>query len=673
MGFQAERDIYDVPATPPFARTTKLQNPTIETTIRLSAKDSGPYFEIEEAVFFGISHPLGDPQVFTHRAALKLTTQCFDLWIHRCRLTLLPSGVSQTYGWDNSDESGSVSSMSSGRKATHCHICRQEEKPTKPPKWRCSRCGGTSTGTNISTSTSTSTSTRPSWQNVMLRSSPFSHSSPKPLDSESRLHKPVPLDELTEFHPTSNNTCEVYGCTTLAFRNTDGVRVCKRHEVETRHKSATSQKLGVAMKTATLPRSNKKSKLYPLKPEHNAQALKRKRSSGVQKIAGHSGSSRSLGEGVTHRSPSSIVSNTHLGSNNINGANLENRHIYEQPETPEYEPPPPILDNSPSPWLSVGENPESQLVEEARANRESSTIYVDVPGQWIHWDEATRKGNQKSPRTIVPEDASIRKGLQTISPPESSGPQDSRHGSSSGAPATPSAEEYPLEVSESGLTVQNAEAGNTIKLNVKPEHHENKPSDDAPKPPSNPEIQGSINEELPNSTDKADITASKLDPIEVTQQTKKSSFDESVLDRFLSAQIREIPSPRSNSFNLLNGQQWAHIDPREAWPTEANPDWLAEKQKEVEARPKRKANFGKVLTVQNIKERRENGWHIHQNKALPTRDYKGYGHIEELFAVKGIEELEPSVRNGVLVMAEKAFDENGKRRKKNSIRVFPVS
>lgn len=169
-----------------------------------------------------------------------------------------------------------------------------------------------------------------------------------------------------------------------------------------------------------------------------------------------------------------------------------------------------------------------------------------------------------------------------------------------------------------------------------------------------------------------DVSVARPDSIEAIRRAKAHRFDESVLDKFLAPPIQTNRTPQPNTFDIINGQRWGHIDPRQAWPAD-NVDWLAEKQKEIEARPKRKANFGKVLTVQNIRERREHGWQVHQNKELPPRDYKGYGHVEELFAIKGIEELEPSVRNGVLVMAEKVIDESGKRRKKNSVKVFPVS
>lgn len=38
MAFLLDRDIYEVPATPPFVRASRPQNPSMETTIRLSTK-----------------------------------------------------------------------------------------------------------------------------------------------------------------------------------------------------------------------------------------------------------------------------------------------------------------------------------------------------------------------------------------------------------------------------------------------------------------------------------------------------------------------------------------------------------------------------------------------------------------------------------------------------------
>ncbi|KAH8821160.1 hypothetical protein F5884DRAFT_745490 [Xylogone sp. PMI_703] len=505
----------------------------------------------------------------------------------------------------------------------------------------------------------------------MLRSSPFSQSLPRSPDPKIKAQRPIPLNELIEPTP-----CEVYGCTTFAVRSMDGVKVCRRHEVEPRHKPTPTQKQGVAMKTATLPKVNKKAKLYTVKLEHDSQTLKRKRSSGLPKTVTSSETSKDVGESVLSRVPSTATMTAEVGSNNANRAASNIQRLCEQPETPEYEPPPPTLDNSPSPWLSVVENPESQLAEEARANRESSTIYVDVPRQRTSQNEASRKDNKKQSKEIVGEHLSpARKALPTISPPESSAPRTSPHGSTSGILATPPIEESTHELIEENLASRNIGSSKLTKLDVKPEHFEDGPSHNSSRPLCSPVESALVGneKEIVSIIAENDIPASTAESIEVTPKAKRVAFDESVLDRYLSMQTQTALSGGLNSSSSLLGQPWGHIDPREAWPKEANPDWLVEKLKEIEARPKKKANFGKVLTVQNVKERRESGWHIHQNKALPARDYQGYGHIEELFAVKGIDELEPSVRNGVLVMSEKAFDESGKRRKKNSVKVFPVS
>jgi hypothetical protein len=50
------------------------------------------------------------------------------------------------------------------------------------------------------------------------------------------------------------------------------------------------------------------------------------------------------------------------------------------------------------------------------------------------------------------------------------------------------------------------------------------------------------------------------------------------------------------------------------WPQRKSREWLDEKQREIAARGWRKANFGKLLTQQVIKERQERGWGIHQNR-----------------------------------------------------------
>ena len=78
------------------------------------------------------------------------------------------------------------------------------------------------------------------------------------------------------------------------------------------------------------------------------------------------------------------------------------------------------------------------------------------------------------------------------------------------------------------------------------------------------------------------------------------------------------------------------------------------------------------LTPQSIKKRKEKGWGIHQNKDLEDdeKSKDAARALEELFGLRDIDDLEPSVRNGQLVMVEKSVDEEGNSRRKGA--VYPV-
>ncbi|TAQ91509.1 hypothetical protein B7494_g228 [Chlorociboria aeruginascens] len=151
--------------------------------------------------------------------------------------------------------------------------------------------------------------------------------------------------------------------------------------------------------------------------------------------------------------------------------------------------------------------------------------------------------------------------------------------------------------------------------------------------------------------------------LETMRPQKAAEFDQSTLDSFLASQARE---PDSNPSQL-----WGHVDPRGLWFEEHTPEWLEAKKAEIQSRGGRKTNFGKHLTAQVIKERRERGWGIHQSREALDDGEEAARPIKDLFDIK-LSDMEPGLSDGQLVMKEKSVDENGKKRKKNAIKAFPV-
>jgi hypothetical protein len=161
----------------------------------------------------------------------------------------------------------------------------------------------------------------------------------------------------------------------------------------------------------------------------------------------------------------------------------------------------------------------------------------------------------------------------------------------------------------------------------------------------NPEIEVPLVAAVPHS-------------LEAQRQQKAETFDNSALDSWLAKQSLPIEDTQPAPKELVESQIWGHIDPRAAWPKEPSAEWLFEKRQEIEARGGRKANFGKLLTAQVVKERQEKGWGIHQNKDVVDneRSEDSARALEELFGITNIDGLEPGIRDGQLVMAEKAVE-----------------
>ena len=102
--------------------------------------------------------------------------------------------------------------------------------------------------------------------------------------------------------------------------------------------------------------------------------------------------------------------------------------------------------------------------------------------------------------------------------------------------------------------------------------------------------------------------------LEQQQQQRAESYDPSVLDAWLKKQSDSVEHSQPTPSELLKSQLWGCIDPRKVWPKEHSAEWLADKRKEIEARGGRKANFGRLLTPQVVKEGKGNGCGVHQNK-----------------------------------------------------------
>ena len=164
------------------------------------------------------------------------------------------------------------------------------------------------------------------------------------------------------------------------------------------------------------------------------------------------------------------------------------------------------------------------------------------------------------------------------------------------------------------------------------------------------------------------------DSVEAKRKRKAAAYDGSILDVFLAKQRDAGPDVQPTAQELFKTQIWGHIDPRIAWPKELPPGWIEEKRREIDARGGRKANFGKLLTARVKKERQDKGWGMHQKKDVVhterTNEHKK--HLEELLGIKDLDEYDPGVRDGHLVMIERMVDQNGRRKRKGAPRVHPV-
>jgi hypothetical protein len=168
-----------------------------------------------------------------------------------------------------------------------------------------------------------------------------------------------------------------------------------------------------------------------------------------------------------------------------------------------------------------------------------------------------------------------------------------------------------------------------------------------------------------------DETANNLNQ----QNQDPTQFNIAELDFYLAAQAEQESGFQTTTQELLKTQIWGHIDPRVVWAEEKDEEWLAEKRCEIDARGGKKANYGKLLTTQVRKEREQKGWQIHQNSEALSGHIvaETARHMEELFGIKGMDDLIPGVRDGQLVMTEKSVDiEAAKRKRKAALKYYVV-
>jgi hypothetical protein len=148
-----------------------------------------------------------------------------------------------------------------------------------------------------------------------------------------------------------------------------------------------------------------------------------------------------------------------------------------------------------------------------------------------------------------------------------------------------------------------------------------------------------------------DGTAVTLPPSGLQAKHKPDAgvYDESFLDSFLYA---KPITKKSTLTEIADKMHWTHLSPRNKWPEVREEGWFERKQAEIKARGGRKAQFGKVITAEIFKERREKGWEKHQNKPLSVTN--------RFFDPPGMpEKVEPILVSGKLAMADATPDAKG--------------
>jgi hypothetical protein len=151
--------------------------------------------------------------------------------------------------------------------------------------------------------------------------------------------------------------------------------------------------------------------------------------------------------------------------------------------------------------------------------------------------------------------------------------------------------------------------------------------------------------------------------MQAKQKERVNAYDETILDSFLYAKpVMKKPVPLSE---IADKMYWTHLSPRNKWPEVRDECWLERKQAQIQARGSRKAQFGKVITSEILRERLEKGWEKHQNKPLSESD--------PFFDPPGMPEvIEPILVNGKLAMADATLDAKGRKPRRVTRKIWTV-
>lgn len=151
---------------------------------------------------------------------------------------------------------------------------------------------------------------------------------------------------------------------------------------------------------------------------------------------------------------------------------------------------------------------------------------------------------------------------------------------------------------------------------------------------------------------------SQLQPanfVESSRRVNLFSEKEHNLDQYLAA--FKPSSARQDVVSIADAEKmaWGHINPRIAWARDGK-GRRREQRQDIATRPgRRKAQFGKILTKEMVKERRAKGWHPNQNKQSGVESEDP---LEQLFGIP--RNVGPKYNNGDLFMETK---HTGKARK----------
>ncbi|CZR59646.1 uncharacterized protein PAC_09540 [Phialocephala subalpina] len=545
-----------------------------------------------------------------------------------------------------------------------------------------------------------------------------------PPSSEDLPEKPAVQEESSTVND-GKLRCQAPGCGAIIFTATTANRtLCFKHEVFQKANDAKARP--PPPKTAPVSRPFNKSKMYPARPDDKPfinKALKRKRTDLPKKTSISNDSSMRPKNSVLPKSvepPKSATfafdapltvsnratqekrdefsftaasssfnsryRNQSLGSANMFESVVDKEPTFSTPrslpnsnilaegsatnntktpdsarrspnmpaESPEYEPPPPQMSHV-STWADEdedeGNSPGSQIAQELRANAEEHH----------------------------PADAEASPQLPALSPVEEQ---------ATGA-------ESPMGVEDENFLGADAYI-NSLASEHLSSHRigRRQPAESSARPVRSPKLSHGLDSDTEMNTGAHNVrlevededTSEFVIPVNrpLTTLEKRMElrgpYDESELDSYLKKQ-RDWDEDDIPTKDELDSQNWGYIDPRVVWPQRRMTDEEREaKIKQIAARGGRKANFGKVFTAQNLQEKAEGVWDIHQWQEKrdddATRDL--VRRMEELFQVENLANMVPATRNGRLVMMDREEPDEeqrgpGRRKKKNPPRVFTVN